>query len=71
MKKDNPNQTELLFPEVKTIESIAVGIIEDEVSNIELIDNADAWVFEEDWGEYYNTITGETLPVAEFERIYS
>lgn len=56
MKKNNPNQTELLFPEVKTIE---------------IIDNADAWVFEEDWGEYYNAITGETLPIAEFERIYS
>lgn len=68
MKKNNPNQTELLFPEVKTIGDIAVGIIEDEVGNIELIDNTNAWVFEEDWGEYYNELTGETLPVAEFER---
>lgn len=70
MKRNNPNQTELLFPEIKTIESIAVGIIEDEIGNIELIDNADAWVFEEDWGEYYNAITGETLSVAEFNEIY-
>lgn len=66
---ENPNQLSLdLFKDTQTNEPI----IRDAWINVEelaaeQLNADDAWEFNEDWGEWFNNISGETMSVAAWE----
>lgn len=63
---ENPNQLSLdLFKDTQT----NAPITRVEEPTTEWLDNNtdDAWEFNEDWGEWFNNISGETMSVAAWE----
>lgn len=64
---ENPNQLSLdLFKDTQTNEPI---VRVEELTTEWLNDNtdADAWEFNEDWGEWFNNVSGETMSIAAWE----
>lgn len=66
---ENPNQLSLdLFKDTQTNEPI---VHVEELTTDWLNDDEDAWEFNEDWGEWLNITSGESMSIAAWETAHN